>query len=304
MRKSNSSTRLATGNSTGLTAGGLTKLKTGNSTKLVVKIVISGLVLTILGFVCFSNPLLAAEEECSHCQTISPDFVETISTTEFTLVKIVSLAAVDAVNPCTLAVLGLMLTAILTYNPSRRRNILLAGLAFVFSVFIMYLLYGLVIVESFQLLNTLKVVQFWLYKAVALGAIILGCLKIRAFSRAKAICSVNSKIDRFILKITRPRGAFLIGALVTVFLLPCTIGPYIICGGILCQMSLLEAMPWLLLYNLIFVLPMLAVVLLIYFGFRKVEDISSWQARNIKYLHLAAGLIILGLGLAMLFNLV
>ncbi len=263
------------------------------------KTIVGGLVLAVLGFVCFFNLSWAAENSCYQCQTISPDFLDKISN-EFTLVKIVSLAAVDAVNPCTLAVLGLMLMSVLTYNPTRKRNILLAGLAFVFSVFVMYLLYGLVIVESFQLLSSLKTVQFWLYKAVALGAIILGCLKIRAFFRAKAVCPVDSRIGRIVLKITCPRGAFLVGALVTVFLLPCTIGPYIICGGILCELGILKSLPWLLFYNLIFVLPMLAVVLIIYFGFGKVEDVTSWQARNIKYLHLAAGLVITLLGMAML----
>ena len=36
-----------------------------------------------------------------------------------------------------------------------------------------------------------------------------------------------------IKNITRPRGAFIIGILVTLFLLPCTIGPYIIVGNLL-----------------------------------------------------------------------
>jgi len=42
---------------------------------------------------------------------------------------------------------------------------------------VMYFFYGLIIVGSFQLLNALKVIQFWLYKIVALGAIVLGFLK-------------------------------------------------------------------------------------------------------------------------------
>jgi len=87
-------------------------------------------------------------------------------------------------------------------------------------------------------------------------------------------------------------------------LLPCTIGPYVICGGILCELGILKSLPWLLLYNLIFVLPMVIVVLIIYFGLRKVEDIASWQAKNIKYIHLISGLIILGLGIAMVLGLV
>jgi len=223
---------------------------------------------------------------------------------ELTLAKVVSLAGVDAVNPCALAVLILMLIAILTYNPTKRRNILLAGLAFVISVFVMYLIYGLIIIKSFQLIQSLTFIRLWLYKILGFGAVILGCFKLRDFFRYKAVCKVSPRVDKIISKITSPGGAFLVGAFVTIFLLPCTIGPYIICGGILCPLGILKSLPWLLLYNSIFILPMLAVVLIIYFGLRKVKDISSWEARNTKYLNLISGLVILGLGIAMILGLV
>ena len=227
-----------------------------------------------------------------------------LSKKELTLPKIVSLAVVDAVNPCALAVLILMLIAILTYNPTKRRNVLLAGLAFVISVFVMYLIYGLIIVKSFQFVQSLTFTKLWLYKILGAGAIILGCFKLRDFFRYKAVCKVSPRVDRIISKITSPRGAFLVGAFVTIFLLPCTIGPYIICGGILCPFGMLKSLLWLLLYNSIFILPMLVVVLIIYFGLSKVQDIVGWQAKNIKYLNLISGLIILGLGIAIVLGLV
>ncbi len=223
---------------------------------------------------------------------------------KLTLPKILSLAAVDAVNPCALAVLTLMLISILTYNPTKRRNILLAGLAFITSVFVMYLIYGLVIIKSFQLIQTLTFFRLWLYKILGFGAIILGCFKLKDFFRYKAVCKVSPKVNKIISKITSPKGAFLVGAFVTIFLLPCTVGPYIICGGILCPVGILRALPWLLFYNSIFVLPMLIVVLIIYLGLSKIEDISSWQAKNIKYLDLVSGLVILGIGAAMVLGLV
>ncbi len=260
----------------------------------ILSLVLFGL-LTIFNFSMSSE----AEEDCFHCQTLSPDFLMEANQ-QLTLVKVISLAAVDSVNPCTLAVLSLMLIAILTYNPEKKRNLLLAGLAFISSVFAMYLIYGLVIIGSFGLLSSFKVFQLWLYKMVGLGAVVLGCLKIRDFWKKQAVCRVVPKLDRILGKITSPSGAFMVGAFVTIFLLPCTIGPYIVCGGILCELGILKSLPWLLFYNLIFVLPMLIVVLIIYFGFGKVSDISSWQARNIKYLDLASGIIILLLGLAMI----
>ncbi len=224
--------------------------------------------------------------------------------TKLTFSKIISLALVDAVNPCAMAVLILMLIAILSYNPSKRKNVLLAGLAFITSVFIMYLIYGLIIIKSFQLIQILTIVRPWLYKILGAGAIILGCFSLKDFFQNKTTCKISPRVDKIINKVTSPRGAFLVGAFVTIFLLPCTIGPYIICGGILSVLCVCEAFPWLLLYNLIFILPMLAIVLMVYFGLSRTENILSWEAKNLKYLNLISGLIILGLGIAMILGLV
>jgi cytochrome c biogenesis protein CcdA len=226
------------------------------------------------------------------------------SETNLTLAKVLSLAVVDAINPCALAVLSLMLITILAYNPEKKRNVLLAGMAFVISVFVMYLLYGLIIIRSFQIIQALTSIRILLYQILGAGAVVLGVLKLKDFFRAQAVCNVTPKVNKIISKITSPMGAFIVGAFVTIFLLPCTIGPYIICGGILCSLDILKAFPLLLLYNFVFVLPMLIMVLIIYFGLSKINDISSWQARNIKYLDLIAGLIIIILGLAMIFGLV
>ena len=246
---------------------------------------------------------------------------ETEPEMKLTLAKVLSLAVVDAVNPCALAVLSLMLIAILTYDPAKRKNILLAGLAFVASVFIMYLIYGLIIIKSFQLIQALTSIRLWLYKILGGTAIILGLFNIKDFLQYKGcklgICQsktgsfptempmfLRSKVKRIISGVTSPKGAFLVGMFVTVFLLPCTIGPYIICGGILCPLGMLKSIPWLLLYNSIFILPMVVIVILVYLGTTKVEDVSGWKDKNIRYLHLIAGLIILGLGVAMFLGLV
>ena len=219
---------------------------------------------------------------------------------DLTLTKIFSLAAADAVNPCALSILTAMLLAIMTYNPKKRRNILLAGLAFTTSVFVMYTFYGLVIIRFFQLVKALTSIRLFLYKFLGVVAIVLGLLDIREFLLGHSACHVVPKVGKLLSKITSPTGAFAIGAFVTVFLLPCTIGPYVIAGGILSTISILKTLPWLALYNLIFVLPMVGITIVTYFGFSTVENISGWQDRNLKYLNLAAGLIISVLGLAML----
>ncbi len=230
---------------------------------------------------------------------------------DLTLPKIVGLAAVDAVNPCALAVLSLMLISIITYNPKEKRNILLAGLAFVASVFVMYLFYGLVIVKSFQLIQALTSVRVMLYKALGVLAIVLGILNLKDFVHYKPggfgtemPKFLRPKVKKIISGITSPKGAFLVGAFVTLFLLPCTIGPYVIAGGVLSTLGLLKTLPALLLYNAIFVLPMLAITIIVYMGMSSIEDVSEWRENNIRYLHLIAGAIILGLGIAMVLGLV
>jgi len=226
--------------------------------------------------------------------------------TELNFPTIISLAAVDAVNPCAIAVLTLMLIAIMTYRPEKRRNVLLAGLAFTVSVYVMYFIYGLVIIRFFQVVQALTMVRLTLYKILGVAAIILGILNIKDFFRytpgslgTEMPMFMRPKVKKIIEGVTSPRGAFTVGIFVTVFLLPCTIGPYVIAGGILSAMELLGTIPWLLFYNIIFVSPMVAITALVYAGFTTVENVSGWKEKNIRHLHLIAGIIILLLGLAM-----
>ena len=227
-----------------------------------------------------------------------------------TIAKIISLAIVDSINPCALAVLTLMLIAILTYNPKDKRNVLLAGIYFIASVFIMYLFYGLVIINFFKVVQALTSMRLALYRALGFVAILLGLLNIKDFVRYKPggfltemPMSLRPKVKKIISGITSPRGAFIVGLFVTLFLLPCTIGPYVIAGGILSVLSIMKTLPWLMLYNLIFVLPMVAIVVVVYAGISRVEDVSGWKDKNIRYLHLASGLIMFLLGVGMFFGL-
>ena len=84
---------------------------------------------------------------------------------------------------------------------------------------------------------------------------------------------------------------------VTIFLLPCTVGPYIIASGALSGLALVKTIPFLLLYNLIFILPMLIITLSIYLGIASAEKISNWKERNIKYIHLVTGILLVVLGI-------
>ena len=64
-----------------------------------------------------------------------------------TIPSIIMLALVDSINPCAIAVLGLLIIAYMTHNPHEKKKALLAGAMFVLAVYIVYLIYGLIIVQ-------------------------------------------------------------------------------------------------------------------------------------------------------------
>ena len=82
--------------------------------------------------------------------------------------------------------------------------------------------------------------------------------------------------------------------------MPCTIGPYIIASGLLSELGFLAALPWLLYYNIIFILPMIIITLIVFFGLTRVEDVSAWKEKNIRKLHLIAGILLVLVGVALL----
>ena len=228
--------------------------------------------------------------------------------TQCTIPKITALALADAVNPCAIAVLTMILMTILIQNPDKRKKVLFGGLAFVSAIFIGYMFYGLIIIQFFKTFaEILRQNSSLIYNSLAVLAMVIGALNIKDYFMYKpgSLATempiwMRPRVKKLINSVTSTKGAFVIGFLVTIFLLPCTIGPYIVASGIMAQLGILNAIPWLLYYNLIFILPMLIIVGIIYFGFKKVDEISGWKERNIKRLHLIAGILLFLVGVGLL----
>ncbi len=230
---------------------------------------------------------------------------------ELSLLTVLGLAAADAVNPCELAVLTLALVAILTRYPRERIKVLKVGFAFTAGIFIMYFFYGLILINFFKFLTQMDIFKIWLYRVLGAVGIILGASNIKDFFKyggAGFVTEVPKKwrptMKGLIAKITSVKGAFVTGLLVSLFLTPCTMGPYIICCGIFEPLALLEIVPLLLLYNIVFVLPMIAITFIIYLGFTTISDVSGWREKNLRLLHLISGIILVVIGIALLAGLV
>ncbi len=228
------------------------------------------------------------------------------------LYQLISLALVDAVNPCALAVMAFVLIALLLRDPTKKRQVLFGGLAFALAVFILYFLYGFIIVQFFKnFIPETGAFSLYVFKGFGLLAIALGLLNIKDWLDyepgtigTEMPLMMRPRVRQIIKHITSPIGAFVVGILVTFFLLPCTIGPYFIFSGIIHSFTTMNVIFLLLLYNLIFILPMIGVTLAIYLGVTTVNKVGGWKEKHIKQLHLVEGIILILLGIVMFTGLI
>ena len=86
-------------------------------------------------------------------------------------------------------------------------------------------------------------------------------------------------IERYIRTATLP-AAVVLGVLVGIFELPCAGGIYLVILGLVSNtMTLSQGIPYLLLYNFIFVLPMIVILLVVVFGLPP-ERVNTWRLSN------------------------
>ncbi|MEA3399212.1 MAG: cytochrome c biogenesis protein CcdA [Patescibacteria group bacterium] len=225
--------------------------------------------------------------------------IENIEKEKYSIWAITGAALVDSINPCAIAVLLILLTALIVGAENKRRAIR-GGLAFILSIYIGYFLFGLGLIKLINIANISKIIS----KIAGIIAIIIGLANLKdfLFYGKGFVMEIPRRwrpsLKKMLNKITSPLGAFLIGFVVILFELPCTGGPYFFVISLLAQKeTLIEIIPTLLYYNLVFILPLLIILLLIYLGISSIEKAKNWKDKNIKILHLISGLIMLALGI-------
>jgi len=222
------------------------------------------------------------------------------------LLTVAGAAFVDSINPCAIAVLLILLSALLAAGEKSRA--LKAGIAFTISIYISYFLFGLGLFKVIQISG----VSYTFYKLVGVLAIIVGIFNLKDWIKHGSLGFVmeiprswRPTLKGLLKKVTSPIGAFLMGFLVCLFELPCTGGPYIVILGLLAQRTTqMQALPILAFYNLVFILPLLVVTYLVFKGFTTIESADAWKEKNIRKLHLIAGIVMIALGAVILSGLI
>lgn len=215
-----------------------------------------------------------------------------------TLPIVLGTALVDSINPCAIGVLVLLLGVLLAHAKEKTKMLKIAFI-YISVVFLVYILSGLGLVwfQSFLISLGFAVI---LGTFVGILVVIAGLIEIKDFFWYGKGFSLTipkrftGRIKSLINKISTP-GAIVLGFFVALVELPCTGGPYLAITAVLAKNFNVKALIYLIVYNIIFVLPLIIITLLAVYGV-KVASIKKWKQNKRRYMRLAAGLVRLALG--------
>lgn len=218
------------------------------------------------------------------------------------LLPLVGVAAlIDSINPCAFGILLLTIGFLFSIG-KERPGILKIGGVYVLGLFAVYILIGLGILQALHIFNT----PHFMAKVGALLLLVLGGINlINEFFpsfpvKLRIPQAAHHKMAELMNKASLPT-AFLLGALVGLCEFPCTGGPYLMVLGLLHdQGTYLAGVGYLMLYNLIFILP-LVIILLIASDSALLEKVKRWKKAETKHMRVWGGIAMILLGLLIFF---
>lgn len=214
-----------------------------------------------------------------------------------TILTVVITAAIDSINPCAIGVLILMISVITAGKASVKRMLVL-GSVYVSAVMLTYLAAGLGLAFIFSSIP----LYLTEYLSIGVGLLIIGAgiIEIKDFywygkGFTLAIPAKYAKKLHGLANNTSIWGVILLGIFVSAVELPCTGAPYLAIITLLSQFFDAKAFALLVLYNIIFVLPLIIILLMVAFGF-KLHKIKAWKQSGRGYMRLATGLMLIAMG--------
>jgi cytochrome c biogenesis protein CcdA len=223
------------------------------------------------------------------------------------VLAVVGAGLLDGVNPCAFATM-IFLVSYLTIRKRARHELLLTGIAFTAGVFVAYLGIGLGMFRLLDRWPALEAVGRWIYLVTAVICLALAWGSFADFRKARQgrLDEMTLKMPDRLAKVNRKliregasaRGfvlaSFGLGLVVSVIELACTGQVYLptivfVLGvpGLRTRATLA-----LLLYNLMFILPLVVVFLLVYLGTTS-QQLLAWMKRHAASVKLATGVLFL-----------
>ena len=213
----------------------------------------------------------------------------------------------DSINPCEFAIMFILLQTVLRNQKSRGR-VILVGLSFILSIFLSYFLMWLWLYTALTSISwateTLKIIA-WILWIVIWLANLKDYFWYWKYFKMEVPNSWRPKMRKIIKWITSPIWAFWIWILISLFLLPCTSWPYITIIGLLSSESEQINLWWyiyLLVYNIIFIIPMFIIMYLVAFGVKDIAELKEMKELNVEKMHLVTWIIMLALWIYVLYD--
>ena len=232
---------------------------------------------------------------------------------QVTIGIIIAAALADSINPCVFGVL-IFLLAYMTRIFKSTARMLVAGLVYVTFVYVTYFLIG---VGIFTLAYTAGFAKpfYWFAASVA---IIAGLLEVKDYFwygkglTLQIIPGASERIKKYSgmmekMETEHPVLSLLVSAFLGIFVvfveLPCTGAPYLAILGMLSQGDYATGIPLLLLYNLIFILPLFVIIGLVYAGHTS-KTLEKWRQEHRGVMRLMIGILLLALGAYMIWAII
>lgn len=209
-------------------------------------------------------------------------------------------ALIDSINPCAIGVLILLIATLLGLSKDKGKMIKV-GMIYITAVFLTYLIAGFGLLAFIQKFNISEQLS-WI---VGILVIILGIIEAKDFFwYGKGITLAiparrAEQIKKMMKKVSVP-GSIVLGIFVAAVELPCTGGPYLAITTLLAKIGFSAQVFWLLvLYNFIFVLPLIIILTIVSFGV-SAESVKAWKDKQKKWMRLFIGLIMIALGVLLI----
>ena len=253
----------------------------------------------------FESEILAEKQRLASCngtaQPVTPNTDPTCppESPQLSLPLVIFAAVVDSANPCGLSVLVFLLIPMVAAGS--RRRILLVGGAYITAMFLFHLLVGIGLFSVFSLSGYSRTFAL-IGGAVAL---LLGIITIADVLRNKEtfILSIPESQKGLLgnyIRIASLPAAFVLGILAGILGFSCTGGIYISILGLMGkEMTIMSGLPWLALYNLVYVLPLILITLLVAYGISP-DRADSMRAEYKRPVRMIIGIILVALGTAIL----
>ncbi len=219
---------------------------------------------------------------------------------EITLPIIIGGALIDSINPCVIGVLLLMITVLI--KAKKRKSLLITGLVYAGGVYLTYLLGGITLLKVFNAVRDIQFLSQILYGVIGTFVIIAGFLEVKDFFwygqwfslaiPARLVKHVEGAVQRSHASLW---AAFVASIVVTLIELPCTGAPYLAVLALMSQIDFGTALIYLLIYNLVFVMPLIVIIYLAYTGMG-LKKMELWRREHRGTMRLGVGLFLLAFG--------